>query len=690
MKIDYLEIWNVFSYDYAVIDFDNTDFSIFVGKTGSGKSAIFDAISWVLYDKTARKNYNKKKVLRDVPDRQSFCEGHIYFTSDQGIIYRVERNYTGKNSSLKLFRDDKDISYRTPTLVQEQIEEAIGVDHDTFLNIVYFSQGDIGKFLTSDSAKRIQLISDLLKLDIFDKALKICSNKITSQEKEISNFIGQISVLTEQIAEIDIKGLQRKKKQAQSSLDVVIESITEISQWINNAQSLKSFQEKLVAKKKEYEIQKENSEELLRQKKEQINKHQSKKKELIKIRSEVEKNKDIVLRYNEIVADNNKISIQINELKRKMVKYATNIKNHTDNINSLETLIVDDSGKPCPYCKNLIDESSVKNLKEIIRNTGIKSKTIKMKAGKVEKQIRNYEKLHAAGENEREKLESKRDKAIQLAEREAQCLESVGHLKIEQSRYDHIKAKAKEKLAKIKADYQQIKKDIKLFGDDFDVSLLDKKNAKFDKLEYTRKQLEKDIGQYRFRQQQATSKVKKLAIIKKDAESKQIEFDILVKWKSALPLIKLNMIHDIIPFIQTETNKNLSELLKGKRILFKVEPDKLTNRLSIDIEDYEHHIKRPFEGWSGGQKAEMALSVFLALNKLASLRSGKKLNFLILDEKFSSIDSESRNTVIEILKEQQAGKKIWVISHVENIDVHFNQVFKATMNDGVSKLEQVK
>ena len=164
------------------------------------------------------------------------------------------------------------------------------------------------------------------------------------------------------------------------------------------------------------------------------------------------------------------------------------------------------------------------------------------------------------------------------------------------------------------------------------------------------------------------------------------EYKIMVFWKDALPKIKIEMINSVIPFVESETNKYLSQILSGKMIKFKVDPDKATNKLDLMIYDYENNVERIFEGWSGGEKDKMTLSVYLALNKLASLRSGKKVNFLILDEKFATLGEESRN-VFEMLRNEYGDRKIWMISHVKDIDSEFKEIVNVKKVNKISQIQ---
>ena len=123
MDIISLKLNNVFSYENLYINFQDTDFSLFIGKTGSGKTAIFDGLLWTLYDRTARKSYSKIKVVRDVPIKQKECFGEIIILSDDGLEYTIKRKYIMNVLKLELYQNGDNISQRTPTLVQEQIND---------------------------------------------------------------------------------------------------------------------------------------------------------------------------------------------------------------------------------------------------------------------------------------------------------------------------------------------------------------------------------------------------------------------------------------------------------------------------------------------------------------------------------------------------------------------------------------
>lgn len=691
MNIISLKLHNIFSYEDVSIDFADTDFSIFVGKTGSGKTAIFDGMLWTLYDRTARKSYNKTKVLRNVPTKQKECSGQLVFSIGK-LTYTVFRKYSNR-LILKLYQGNNDISKRTSTMVQEQINELVGVDYDTFINIAYFSQGDIGRFLTSDSSKRIQIISDLLRLDVFDSATKICNTRLNHQQTNISNLSGRISVLDEQISNVDFKALQKKKRTAQTALDEVYNKIIQLGQWLTNAKEKQRIENELKQKKLMYEQQVSHSNELLRQKLKDIKSIDKMKAKIVRIKDKKKQYIDESTKMDNLKAQSAKLKKLIKKNERLAEKYMTMMKLNNDEISNIRTTIKNvKSGKfsACPVCMRPMDKKSLIHLIAKIDEYENENLKYKNKLNKIYNVIKTTNKELDGVTKQIDRINTSIISELSRLNSEEQMLiDKIKIAKIEKENYLELKKSENDKIKAIRMEYRQIQKDLKYY-DGYDTKLIDEKEKEAKKYDDMLIELDKMIAQYKFQQAETTAKVKQLAKLKVEIKKEQGEYDLLMRWKLAFPTIKLNMINSVVPFIQSETNKNLSSVLQGKRIVLNVEPSKSTNKLSIIIEDYEHGINRQFDGWSGGQKDTMSLSIFLALNRLASLKSGKQLPFLILDEKFSSVDYESRNAIIELLKEQAKHRKIWVISHVENLDVNFNQVFKTEMKNGISTLERTR
>lgn len=169
----------------AIIDFSNTSHGIFLitGDTGAGKTTIFDAIVYALYDRTSG-------GAREASDMRSQYAGtdtptFVEYTFTYGAeTYVIRRN--PKYSRLSK-RKDKDGNYKE-TIEQpgveltmpdgrvfpgklketnEKIIEIIGLDVDQFTQIAMIAQGEFMKLLQASSNKRKEIFAKIFDTKIY-------------------------------------------------------------------------------------------------------------------------------------------------------------------------------------------------------------------------------------------------------------------------------------------------------------------------------------------------------------------------------------------------------------------------------------------------------------------------------------------------------------------------------------------
>ena len=346
-------------------------------------------------------------------------------------------------------------------------------------------------------------------------------------------------------------------------------------------------------------------------------------------------------------------------------------------------------GSVCPTCRSIIDDNNIDNITHLIDDSNVKIKKIK---SMLDNNIGIIKSINL----ELFKLNEKISELNKLIIEKNEIKNKLKKLKDDENYIKELKAdykKQKVNFGKILLNYKlkikKLRQDIS-FLNEFDISELELYENKYEKLEtlvtdteYELKNNELDIKKY-------YSAVKSTTKIKEQISSFGSENEIMNFWKIILPKMKVDMISNVIPFLEMQANKYLSQLLPGKIMKFDADSSKVNNKLDVVIIDVENNLERIYEGWSGGEKDKMSISVYLALNKLSSLRSGKTFQFLILDEKFSSLDYESRSILIEVLKDEYKNRKLWVISHIENISDEFDQVIKVNKINGISSLEIIK
>lgn len=169
----------------VVIDFSNISHGIFLitGDTGSGKTTIFDAICYALYDRTsggAREASDMRSQYAGT-DTPTFVEYTFTYGEE---IYVIKRN--PKYSRLSK-RKDKDGNYKE-TVEQpgveltmpdgkvfagklketnEKIMEIIGLDADQFTQIAMIAQGEFMKLLQASSNKRKEIFAKIFDTKIY-------------------------------------------------------------------------------------------------------------------------------------------------------------------------------------------------------------------------------------------------------------------------------------------------------------------------------------------------------------------------------------------------------------------------------------------------------------------------------------------------------------------------------------------
>ncbi len=143
-----------------------------IGRMGSGKSSVLDAVCFGLFG-TFPQLQQKKIKLEDMimkkPKAQRFAEIRIEFDSN-GDSYAVKRRIEKGKSSIAEFRKNGSLVETQPQKVTEEVERVLKVDYDLFTRAVYSEQNQLDMFLIIPKGQRMKKIDDLLRLDRFESA----------------------------------------------------------------------------------------------------------------------------------------------------------------------------------------------------------------------------------------------------------------------------------------------------------------------------------------------------------------------------------------------------------------------------------------------------------------------------------------------------------------------------------------
>ncbi len=184
-----------------VIDFTGQQQGIFLitGDTGAGKTTIFDAITYALYNQTSggERNGNMMRSQYAQPETETYVELEFLY---RGQTYCVRRNpdykitKTLKNGrireqkvphSVELTLPDGTVFPEKKNVTDAKIIEILGLTADQFSQIVMIAQGDFLKLLYTKSDERKMIFSKLFRTDIYWKIQENLRRKSMEMDERI-------------------------------------------------------------------------------------------------------------------------------------------------------------------------------------------------------------------------------------------------------------------------------------------------------------------------------------------------------------------------------------------------------------------------------------------------------------------------------------------------------------------------
>jgi len=199
-----IEIRNYRSYMFEEFDFGAIRMAMVNGPNGVGKSSLFmDAIADCLFEES--RDGQLGGWLRDGEK-----SGAITFEfALGGMEYRVARTRTASGKGTLLFSRRGECGEwvhdgdTTMKLTQAKIVDTLGMDCQTFCSIALIRQDAYGVFLETGKTERMETLSSLLDLGVYDRMEDGAKERAAEYRKEIADINTRTEVLREEISKAD-------------------------------------------------------------------------------------------------------------------------------------------------------------------------------------------------------------------------------------------------------------------------------------------------------------------------------------------------------------------------------------------------------------------------------------------------------------------------------------------------------
>lgn len=190
---------------------------------GAGKTAIFNAISFCLFEKIPRK-VSPSEVIRRGQNRAQ-VEVHLVSGDDQWVVKR------SRPRSVEFYKNGDLVN-----ITQEEFESSIRINYDQYVLSAYAPQSSISSYprfvLSSDSDKK-SFILRLMNIDKFSEIKKHIDDKVKEIETKktlmmsaVNNYISQIDTYKKLIKDEDL--LKSRLKEVNKNIEDLTETLNKI------------------------------------------------------------------------------------------------------------------------------------------------------------------------------------------------------------------------------------------------------------------------------------------------------------------------------------------------------------------------------------------------------------------------------------------------------------------------------
>jgi len=440
----YLENWK--SHEKSYIQFDKIN--LIIGKMGSGKTSITDAISYALFGNFSDLN-SKRIKLEDIIMKkpvEKFFSKVVLKMQINGKEYEVIRTIEKGKGSYSEVKENGKIIVSGTTESNNFLKKILKIDFDTFINVVYAEQNKIDFFLNLERGERKVKFDQMMGIEKMERIRKtavslknrlldihkekdrlysqLVSENLENKLREIKNQINELSEKIEKYKKekekigFEVKNLEESVEKGKMIEKEINELERERIKIETNIKNLEKFLEEI--SKEVGNLERSVLEDEIKNLTFQINEADKKLKEFSVKINDLEKNKDLLaknlLEINFILERRDKLIKELEEIKDVEIK-SLELSNEIEKLKSLEDekinsiknieieikkianvlSLLEREESACPVCKSPLDKKRRLELKaeykDLESKLSLEKEEIKKELEEIKKRLNELENI---------------------------------------------------------------------------------------------------------------------------------------------------------------------------------------------------------------------------------------------------------------------------------------------------------
>lgn len=655
------------------------------GSSGSGKTSVNLGIAYALdycpFPSTTLTNWEAKNTLKV----------DLTLETDQGEV-RIRRS-----GGQQLWVGGEQVKGGA-SVVKDRLKSILGVDSDVLALLTYRGQRKPGLFLSRTDAEKKEILTQLLRLDRFEKAIEDGQARLKGLEqkdREVHVFASAASAALECLPSTDVSALELRVSLLEAFFEVGTKDLDVLKQVVSEKENI--AKEKAQGAFDSFTAQIQEAEaavaaiplpalEFDDQEATRLQTLIAEADRRITSLQTADRKKKL-----DRDAEVQRLSNQTQVLRRTMAQQPALVKERARLEDELKKLLAD----ICPTCERewLKSEAKKAQLQGLITEVDEKlADCTAAKALETELTVTFMAIPEHQPDQSIQKFQEARSRAQGQLSNEAERKKSAEQaIRAEYSKKKAEATAAVSELRQLQAEAYQVARQVTEVDLGKARALLEEKNTSVSHSASELKQLrfELDHGKKsEARRRTLEAECKKLnAEFEKTTSELNEERDLLAAIGREGFLGSI--FDEVLAEISADTNQILASIANTRHctIEFRSESTTLKGTVKksitpiLQVAGNEAALEA---NASGGMFSAIELAVDLALGEVVARREGVAPGWLILDESFSGLDSVSMESCMEILGQYARDRLVLVVDHASEFKSLFSKFISVEYQDGVS------